>query len=51
VTKIAGQHYLSVNTVRTLMRHVYDKIGAHRRNETVEPARTLALLAPFTRPH
>jgi LuxR family maltose regulon positive regulatory protein len=49
VTEIAGQLYLSVNTVRTHMRHVYDKLDAHRRHEAVERARALGLLAPSTR--
>ena len=31
--EIADQLYLSVNTVKTHMRHVYDKLGAHRRHE------------------
>ncbi len=43
---IADQLYLSVNTVKTHMRHVYDKLGAHRRHEAVEQARALGLLAP-----
>jgi LuxR family maltose regulon positive regulatory protein len=49
VTEIADQLYLSVNTVRTHMRHVYDKLGAHRRHEAVERARALGLLAPSAR--
>ncbi len=44
--EIADQLYLSVNTVKTHMRHVYDKLGAHRRHEAVEQARAVGLLAP-----
>jgi LuxR family transcriptional regulator, maltose regulon positive regulatory protein len=47
--EIADQLYLSVNTVKTHMRHVYDKLGVHRRHEAVERARTLGLLAPAAR--
>jgi LuxR family transcriptional regulator, maltose regulon positive regulatory protein len=47
--EIADQLYLSVNTVKTHMRHVYDKLGAHRRHEAVEQARALGLLAPSQR--
>jgi LuxR family transcriptional regulator, maltose regulon positive regulatory protein len=38
-----------VNTVKTYMRHLYDKLGAHRRHEAVEQARALGLLAPSPR--
>jgi LuxR family transcriptional regulator, maltose regulon positive regulatory protein len=47
--EIADEMYLSVNTVKTHMRHVYDKLGAHRRHEAVEQARALGLLAPSSR--
>ena len=49
VPEIADELYLSVNTIRTHMRHVYDKLGAHRRHEVVERARALGLLAPSAR--
>jgi LuxR family transcriptional regulator, maltose regulon positive regulatory protein len=49
VPDIADQLYLSVNTVKTHMRHLYDKLGAHRRHEAVEQARALGLLAPSPR--
>jgi LuxR family transcriptional regulator, maltose regulon positive regulatory protein len=46
---IARQLSVSVNTVRTHMRHVYEKLGAHRRAGAVERARALGLLAPSSR--
>jgi LuxR family maltose regulon positive regulatory protein len=46
VAEIASQLYLSVNTVRTHMRHLYAKLDVHRRHEAVERARALGLLAP-----
>jgi LuxR family transcriptional regulator, maltose regulon positive regulatory protein len=47
--EIAGQLSLSVNTVRTHLRHLYEKLGAHGRTEAVEHARALGLLAPSSR--
>ena len=44
--EIAAEMSLSVNTVRTHMRHVYEKLGAHKRLEAVELARALGLVAP-----
>jgi len=44
--EIAGELSLSVNTIRTHMRHLYDKLSAHHRSEAVEQARALGLLAP-----
>jgi LuxR family maltose regulon positive regulatory protein len=45
-SEIAAELYLSTSTVKTHMRHIYDKIGAHRRSEVVERARALGLLSP-----
>jgi LuxR family maltose regulon positive regulatory protein len=47
--EIAGQLSVSVNTVRTHMRHRYEKLGAHRRADAVDRARALGLLAPSSR--
>src|SRR5215469_15438452 len=44
--QIASELYVSHNTVRTHMRHLYTKLGTHRRFEAVERARALGLLAP-----
>ena len=44
--EIARELYVSVNTIRTHMRHLYDKLGAHCRLEAIDRARTLGLLAP-----
>ena len=48
-SEIAGELHLSVNTIRTHMRHLYAKLGAHTRAEAVERARALDLLAPSSR--
>jgi LuxR family transcriptional regulator, maltose regulon positive regulatory protein len=47
--EIAGELSVSVNTVRTHMRHLFAKLGAHRRTEAVARARALGLLAPSPR--
>ena len=43
--EIAGELYLSVNTVKTHQRHLYQKLGARSRTQAVEQARALGLLA------
>jgi LuxR family transcriptional regulator, maltose regulon positive regulatory protein len=43
--EIADQLCLSVNTVRTHTRHIYEKLGAHSRHEVVDLARALGLSA------
>ena len=44
--EIACELDLSYNTVRSHMRHVYAKLGTHRRVEAVARARALGMLAP-----
>jgi LuxR family maltose regulon positive regulatory protein len=46
VPQIANELYVSSNTVRTHMRHVYIKLGTHNRADTVASARALGMLAP-----
>ena len=46
LAEIANEVYLSVNTVKTHMRHLYSKLGAHGRGQAVQRARALGLLAP-----
>jgi LuxR family transcriptional regulator, maltose regulon positive regulatory protein len=47
--EIAGELYLSVNTIKTHQRHLYQKLGARNRSQAVDQARALGLLAPPAR--
>jgi LuxR family transcriptional regulator, maltose regulon positive regulatory protein len=47
--EIANELYVSTNTVKTHLHHLYAKLGTHRRGEAVERARALGLLAPSAR--
>jgi LuxR family maltose regulon positive regulatory protein len=47
--EIARELSLSVHTVRTHVRHLFAKLGAHSRAEAVAQARALGLIAPSGR--
>jgi LuxR family maltose regulon positive regulatory protein len=46
VQEIAAELYLSVNTIHTHIRHLYEKLDVHKRHEALERARALGLIAP-----
>ena len=48
--EIASELFVSHNTIRTHMHHLYAKLGTHRRVDTVARARALGLLAPSPLP-
>jgi LuxR family transcriptional regulator, maltose regulon positive regulatory protein len=45
-SEIASELFVSANTVRTHMRHIYAKLDAHTRSEAVARARELGLVGP-----
>ena len=48
--EIAAELYVSLNTIRAHLRHVYGKLGVHSRADAVARARALGLLSPSSRP-
>jgi LuxR family maltose regulon positive regulatory protein len=47
--EIAAELFVSPNTVRTHLRHIYSKLDAHSRKEAVDRARELGLILPGSR--
>jgi LuxR family transcriptional regulator, maltose regulon positive regulatory protein len=47
--EIAAELFVSPNTVRTHMRHIYSKLDAHSRREAVDRARELGLISSGSR--
>jgi LuxR family transcriptional regulator, maltose regulon positive regulatory protein len=49
--EIAAEIFVSTNTVRTHLRHIYSKLDVHSRTDAVARARQLRLLSPGARAH
>jgi len=47
--EIAAELFVSPNTIRMHLRHVYGKLGVHSRTDAVNRARELGLLSPSSR--
>lgn len=45
--QIAEELVVSVNTVRTHVRHIYEKLGVNRRAQAIERARVAGLIRPY----
>jgi LuxR family maltose regulon positive regulatory protein len=45
-TEIAGELYLSPNTVRSHIKNIYSKLDVHSRSDAIKRAGELGLLAP-----
>lgn len=44
--EIAEKVHVSVHTVKTHLRHIYAKLGVHRRTEAIQKARQFGLMPP-----